>query len=308
VISNSAIKHARSAVAEIVRAEGLRAGQTFLEHHSGHGGSWSTELTAAGLVPAQSPVGVDLVVDVHYLMHETNLDRVIANHAAALGPRGVLVCEFFYAAPMITNALVDTIRHGHYLYLTLTAAVPAWRRNGLVITAAAESAEYGGSLQVSARFAATAPRRDPSVQRILDRERQQGLDRASTLEQMAQRARQATRAFREELIEFQRRGMRVVGYGAPSKASVLLTLAGVDNTLLPSAVDRSPTKAGMRIPGTQIRIDPPEALLALQPDIVVVLTWDIADEVADQLRGMFSGQPHKPTLYVPLPTPRTITL
>ena len=92
----------------------------------------------------------------------------------------------------------------------------------------------------------------------------------------------------------------VAGYGAPSKAPVLVSLAGVDDDLLPYTVDLSPAKQGCRLPGTRIPILSPDELLARRPDEVVVLTWDIADEIVDQLSRSAEGTGWRPKLFVPL--------
>ncbi len=97
--------------------------------------------------------------------------------------------------------------------------------------------------------------------------------------------------------------MSVAGYGAPSKAPVIVALAGIDQTLLPYTVDLSPDKNGRRLPGTQIPIFLPEELLRLQPEEVVVFTWDIVDEVARQLHDAARGTGWDPRFYVPLPDP-----
>ena len=102
-------------------------------------------------------------------------------------------------------------------------------------------------------------------------------------------------------------GRTVAGYGAPSKAPVLVSLAGVDDDLLPYTVDLSPAKQGCRLPGTRIPILSPDELLARRPDEVVVLTWDIAEEIVHQLSRSTEGTGWQPKLFVPLPAPRYVS-
>jgi C-methyltransferase C-terminal domain len=100
-------------------------------------------------------------------------------------------------------------------------------------------------------------------------------------------------------------GLSIAGYGAPSKAPVLLALSRVDRSLLPYTVDLSPAKSGRRIPGAGVPIHPVSTLVERRPDVIVILTWDIAEEVTTQLRKMLNGhRGWSPTLYVPLPEPR----
>lgn len=308
VDSATAMEHARRSVRDIVHREGLTPGMTFIEYDSGHGGSWKPEFERAGLVQRIPGDGADLVADVHHLMHTVALDKVLSERAEQLAPGGVFVSEFFHARPMVSGTLIDTVRHGHYLYLTLCAAVPAWRRHGLVITDAVEVPAYGGSLRVTARRAADGPVPRPTVQEVLARERAEGLYSPSSVAAMAERGRAVADAFRTQLIEFRDKGLDVAAYGAPSKAAVLLSLAKVDHDLLPVTVDRSTAKEGRRIPGAGVPIRPVTSLVENPPDIIVVLTWDIAEEIADQLRSWFEGITPKPELFVPLPSARRIAL
>lgn len=306
VDSATALEHARSSVAEVLADEGLRPGSTLIELDSAHGASWRPHFLEAGLVEAEPSGTADLVVDVHHLMHFADLDAVLSQHAARLAPGGRLVCEFFHVLPVVEKTLIDTIRHGHFVYLSVLAARPLLARHGLVVTRARLVDVYGGSVRLTAARAADRPVVDPSVEQVVARERAAGLDRVDALEALGERGARTARAFRTHLEEQRRRGRRVAGYGAPSKAPVLLALSGVGSELLPYTVDLSPAKHGTRVPGAGVPIHPVEHLLEDRPDEVVVLTWDIADEVAGQLARTSAGSGWTPRLWVPLPTPREI--
>jgi hypothetical protein len=140
------------------------------------------------------------------------------------------------------------------------------------------------------------------VAEVLDAERVAGLDRLDGLQRLADVREPVASAVREYLQEVVASGRRVAAYGAPSKAPVLLALAGVDADLLPYTVDLAPAKHGCRIPGTRIPIRPIEHLLADRPDEVLILTWDIADEVVAQLRAQAPAD-WAPRFYRPLPHP-----
>jgi hypothetical protein len=306
VDSRTAIQHAEESAARVVSEESLAPGQRVLEHDSGHGASWLPAFSRCGLVQAEPEEQADLVADIHNLMHHETLDPVLSSHAARLEPGGVLFCEFFHARPMVVGRLVDTIRHGHFVYLTLLAAEPLFARHGLTITRAREVSSYGGSLQVTARRTSEGPQVTESVQRVREAELAAGLGSRAGLEDFAAAGRAVSDRFRDHLVALAARGRRVAAYGAPSKAAVLLALAGVDRSLLPYTVDLSPAKDGRRIPGAGVPIHRVEHLLADRPDDVVVLTWDIADEVAAQLHRMAAGSGWDPTLFAPLPQPREI--
>jgi hypothetical protein len=308
VDSATAIAHAEASVAEVLRAEGLRPGATFAEHDSSHGGSWASYLVGAGLRRVGPDEPADLVLDVHNLMHETDLDQVVSARAAQLRPGGCFVAEFFHGLPMVEQTLADTVRHGHYSYLTLTAALPLLERHGLVVTRATRNPAYGGSLRITARRPPADDRADGSVESVLASEAAAGLDGPGAVTEMAGRVSGVAGRVRARIAELRDGGARVAGYGAPSKAAVLLALTGVDDALLPYTVDRSPAKHGRRVPGAGIPIRPVEHLLDDRPDVVVVLTWDIAEEVATQLGQLADGSGWQPTLFVPLPRPRELRL
>jgi hypothetical protein len=304
VESRTMLEHAEASAHRVVSREGLTAGSTVIELHSAHGGSWSPGLERLGLHSVSPDGRADLVVDVHFLMHEEDLDAVLAAHAARLAAGGVLVCEFFHALPMVERNLIDTVRHGHFSYLTLLSAIENLDRHGLIVTWVHESSLYGGSLQIAARRASYASNIDPSVADLLVRERAAGLDATIALSRFGTEGRALAQRFRGELERRRGEGRRIGAYGAPSKAAVLLALSQVDRGLLPYTVDLSPAKTGCRIPGAAVPIRAVDALLTERPDDVVLLTWDIADEVADQLTGSAAGTGWDPTLIAPLPTLR----
>jgi len=308
VDSVTALEHAAASVAAVVRDERLVTGQTVIELDSAHGASWLPRFVEAGLVEVGPDGRADLVVDVHHLMHEEDIDAVIAGHAARLADGGRLVCEFFHLLPLVRDTLVDTIRHGHFVYLSLLAAGPLFERNGMTITRAAMVDVYGGSLRVTAARTADAPVVDKTVQEIRSEERAAGLDRLDSLEALGERGSRVAQDFRTHLEGLAQQGRRVAGYGAPSKAAVLLALSRVDQTLLPYTVDLSPAKDGCRVPGAGVPIHSVQHLLADRPDDVVILTWDIADEVVAQLQRMSVDTGWAPRLHVPLPVARELSL
>jgi hypothetical protein len=308
VDSATALEHARTTVRSLLDEEAIGPGATVIELDSGHGNSWLPALREAGLVERGPGERADLVVDLHHLMHEQELDPLLAAHRARLAPGGALVCEFFHGAAMIERRLVDTIRHGHYLYLTLTAALPAFERAGLTVTRAGEVDVYGGSLRVAARASSAAPRVHDSVAAVLAAEQACGAGDHETAMVFAGEARQVAVDFRARLEALAAEGRAVAGYGAPSKAPVLLALAGIDRRLLAFTVDMAPAKDGRRIPGTGVPIRAVHALEEERPDVLVILTWDIATEVVDQLRRTLTATGWDPLVHVPLPRPREFRL
>jgi len=305
VESETMRRHAAEAAVAVLEESGLPPGATVVEIASHHGGSWLPHLVAAGLRPlAPDAVGqADLVVDVHALAHASDTDEALAAHARRLHPDGRLVLEFHHLLPLLLYGQFDTVRHGHPVYLSLLALGPALARHGLAMTSALQSAAYGGSLRVTARVDGPAALPDPSVERLLRAERAAGLDRPRALKELQKQARRTGRALYEHLLEARRTGRVVLGYGAPSKASVLLCSSGVGRELLPFTADLSPAKQGRRLPGCAVPIRSPGELLAARPDEVLILTWDIADEVAEQLAVVTSWGGR---FVVPVPEPHQL--
>jgi hypothetical protein len=307
ITSATAQRHAAQSVTELLATEHLPPAATVLELDSGHGASWLPAFRAAGLDPVHEGAA-DIVADVHHLMHEADADAAVWKLAARLAPGGVLVCEFLHVLPVVERGLIDTIRHGHYTYFSLTAFVDVLGRHGLTPTRATEVPVYGGSLRVAVRRAAEDPTIDGSVATVLARERSAGVADRMLLSSFARRGVMAASALRETLVGLRERGESVAGYGAPSKAPVLLALARIDANLLPWTVDLSAAKTGRRIPGTQVRVDAVERIFEERPDHVVVLTWDIWEEVRDQLARQARAVQWNPYLHVPLPQPQKVRL
>jgi hypothetical protein len=270
--------------ATVLDESGLGPGATVTEAASHHGGSWLPHLVAAGLrvVPLSEGRPVDLVVDVHALAHGTDTEAALAGLAARVNPTGRLVLEFHHLLPLLRQTQFDTVRHGHSVYLSVLALRPALARHGLAVTSVHASEAYGGSLRVTARPDGLATA-DPSVGEVVSAERGAGLDNPDVLRGLQERALRSRTALRRYLEDARRGGRVVLGYGAPSKAPILLCSSDIGSALLPFTADLSPAKHGRRLPGCGVPIRSPEELLAARPDEVLVLTWDIAHEVAEQL-------------------------
>ncbi|MGH8823079.1 MAG: class I SAM-dependent methyltransferase [Jiangellaceae bacterium] len=307
VDSATAIAHAERAVQSIMQEEGLQAGDTIIEIDSGHGGSWLPGFAEAGLVARDPDSSADLVVDLHGLMHEADLDAAVAAHADRIAPGGRLICELYYLGALVEDSLIDTIRHGHYSYLSLVAATHVFSRHGLVVCRAQRVPTFGGSLRLVVRRAQDGAEADASVRELTISERHSNLDNVVAVEALEKRGQAAATAFRALLVSAAETGTSVAGYGAPSKAAVLMALSDVDATLLRYTVDMSPAKTGCRIPGANVPIRPVEHLIVDEPAVVVVLTWDIAAEVITNLRRLAAASDWDPQFWVPLPKPGFVT-
>jgi hypothetical protein len=302
VESQSSRQHAQRVAAALLADRPHLAGASVREFASHHGGSWIPALAKLGCRPVTTAEPAEVVVDVHALAHEQDVHGALAKRAAAVAPDGVLVLEHHHLLPLVEEGQFDTVRHGHWSYLSLTAIHRLAPEHGLDVVQAVPEPVFGGSLRVLlARRSAGLPV-DESVPRILGAEQAAGLTDGTGLETFGQRAQASARALRTFLTDQRAAGRRVLAYGAPSKAAVLLGLSGVGRDLLDFTVDAAPLKHGLAIPGGRVPIRPVADLVAARPDVVLVLTWDIADEVVTQLESD-GGWGAEYVLPLPVPHP-----
>ncbi|HSK25563.1 MAG TPA: methyltransferase C-terminal domain-containing protein [Jiangellales bacterium] len=283
VESRTSREHAAAVVRTLLddRPE-LRTG-SYAEFASHHGGRWSSGLEAGGLHEADPGRPADLVVDVHGLAHEPDLGAALDRRAWRLARHGLLVLEAHHLLPLVTRTQFDTVRHGHFSYLSLAALSALAAARGLAVLDAVAAPVFGGSLLVTLGGPDRAEAPAPGVAAVLEQERAAGLHRPEVLTSLEGRARVAAADLHERLVDLRRSGRTVLGYGAPSKAAVLLGAAGITTELLPFTVDASAAKHGLRVPGSGVPVRPVEDLRAARPDVVLLLTWDIADEVVADL-------------------------
>lgn len=279
--SDSAAAQAAARVAYLTSLLGDRGPLSVREFRSPHGDTWMAGLVAEGWTPAGEGAA-DVVVDVQGLVHEDEFDVALGHRLAGVADGGYYVLEFHHALHLVRHGQLDLVRHGHPVYLSLIALGPALGRHGFVMLHAEPLAIYGGSLLL---VCGRAGEPDSSIAQVLAEERDAGLDDPARLVGLGQGAAASADALHEWLRAQQAAGRLVLGYGAPSKAPALLNRAHAEPGLLPFVADRAPRKWGRRMPVTRIPIRSPEELIAADPDVVLILTWDIAAEVRSQLSG-----------------------
>ncbi|NUR94034.1 MAG: methyltransferase domain-containing protein [Kribbellaceae bacterium] len=300
VESATSREHAEASVKEILSDFPELSGRVVFEFGSPHGGSWLDHLYSAGCRLAGDGEKADLVVDVHGIVHEAQYGEMLKLRAERLAPGGLLVMEFHHLLPLFIGNQFDTIRHGHWVYMSLRALRNLAALHGLTVESVRQVEMYGGSLMVMLRHTGDA-KPDPSVDVVLEDEEAAGIADEVQLGTLQEAAWHAAGALHDELVRHKAAGRTVLGYGAPSKAPLLLDLSKVTTDLLPFTVDLAPGKHGRRIPGAgMVPIRPIDDLKAARPDVVLVLTWDIADEIIAQLEADGGWGT---TYLVPLPEP-----
>jgi 2-polyprenyl-3-methyl-5-hydroxy-6-metoxy-1,4-benzoquinol methylase len=226
----------------------------------------------------------DLTAANNVLAHVPDINDFSAGFAVLLKPHGVSTFEFPHLVNMIGQRQFDTIYHEHYSYLSLTVVARIFAANGLSVFDVEEIPTHGGSLRVHAQRIDTGERPvDARVAAMLERERAAGVTTAAYYGALQGQAETIVDALNAFLIETRRVGKTVAGYGAAAKGNTMLNFAGTRPHLLPFVVDRNPAKAGKFMPGSRIPIVEEAVLRETRPDYVLILPWNLKDEVIEQL-------------------------
>jgi SAM-dependent methyltransferase len=241
------------------------------------GAETARRLRAAHPAPA-------LMVANNVLAHVPDLHDFVEGFRILLAPGGVATFEFPHLLRLMEKNEFDTIYHEHFSYISLLVAERLMGEHGLAVFDVEELPTHGGSLRLHVRHAGDASKPVTlAVGRVRAAERAAGLEGMEAYRRFAGRAVETKRALLDFLIGAHRAGKKVVGYGAPAKGNTLLNYCGIGRELLPFTVDRSTHKQGLLLPGTRIPIRPPEAIREERPDFVLILPWNLRDEIAAQM-------------------------
>jgi SAM-dependent methyltransferase len=236
----------------------------------------------------------DLIAANNVLAHVPDINDFVTGFARLLKPQGVATFEFPHLLRMVQGCQFDTAYHEHYSYLSLTAVQRIFAVNGLVVIDVEELPTHGGSLRVFAGRAdapqhpQAAPAGAERVQQMLATEAAAGMLAESFYSGFQSQAMRIKRELLSFLLQCQAQGLKVGAYGAAAKGNTLLNFAGVRPDLLPYVVDKNPAKQDQYLPGSRIPIVDEARLRAHRPDRVLILPWNLRDEVAAQLADVRS--------------------
>jgi SAM-dependent methyltransferase len=225
----------------------------------------------------------DLVAANNVFAHVPDIRGFAAGLRALVKESGLVTLEFPHLLRLIERRQYDTIYHEHYSYLSLLTASRALETAGLRVLDVEELSTHGGSLRVHARPAQAGGEPSERVKAVLDAEAVAGLHTAAGHEGFADEVLRIKSDLVEFLVGAARADKSVAGYGAPGKGNTLLNHCGIRSDLLAYTVDRSPVKQGKFLPGTHIPIYPPERIAQTKPDYILVLPWNLRDEISQQL-------------------------
>lgn len=226
----------------------------------------------------------DLTAANNVLAHVPDINDFVAGFSVLLKPTGVSTFEFPHLLRLVSESQFDTIYHEHYSYLSLTAVLRIFEKNGLVIFDVEELPTHGGSLRVYAQrkdFGCRTIRQ--SVRDLLAREAAIGMQTVEFYSGFQAKADEVKNNLLEFLIRTKQSCKSVVGYGAAAKGNTLLNYAGVRPDLLTFVVDRNPAKQSKYLPGSRIPIYDESALREARPDYVIILPWNLREELTSQL-------------------------
>jgi SAM-dependent methyltransferase len=223
----------------------------------------------------------DIIHAHNVLAHVPDLNGVVEGFRLLLKAEGRVVVEAPYVKNMIDHAEFDTIYHEHLCYFSLTTLDKLFERHGLIIEEVERLAIHGGSLRIIAGLAATTER-GQSVLDLLAEEKSWQVDQFGAYQQFADRVNRLREILRQKLTELKAEGKRVAAYGAAAKGSTLLNYFGIGQETLDFVADRSTYKQGHYMPGVHLPIYAPTKILEIQPDYLLILAWNFADEIIAQ--------------------------
>jgi len=224
----------------------------------------------------------DLILGNNVYAHVPDINDFTAGLAAALKPGGTITLEFPHLLRLVEHTQFDTIYHEHFSYLSLYTVCRIFAAAGLRVWDVEALPTHGGSLRVFGCHADDPRPETPAVGATVRAEEAAGLRECATYRQFQARAEAIKTELLHFLIEQKRAGKTVAAYGAAAKGNTLLNFCGVRPDLLPFVCDAAAAKQGKYLPGSRIPILAPEVLAERKPDVVLILPWNIADEVRTQ--------------------------
>ena len=229
----------------------------------------------------------DLIIDNNVYAHVPDIKDFNAGIKTLLKPGGTITLEFPHLLRLIESVQFDTIYHEHYSYLSLYTVNRIFAATGLKIFDVEELSTHGGSLRIYGCHAEDKRPKGASVIDLLAQEEAFGLQKLSVYQTFQEQADQVKNTLLLFLIEQKKTGKKVAAYGAAAKGNTLLNYAGIKSDLIPYVCDAAPSKQGKFLPGSRILILSPAVLQKDRPDIVLILPWNIADEITQQHSYVF---------------------
>ena len=227
----------------------------------------------------------DLIIGNNVLAHNPNLNDFVRGLKTALKPDGLITMEFPHLARLMEETQFDTIYHEHFSYFSFLAVEKIFREHGLAVFDVEELPTHGGSLRIFAAHAEDAGKSfSPRVGALRARELENGYGSIDHYLGFQKKVQAMKRSLLQILIGIKNEGKKIVGYGAPAKGNTLLNYCGIRTDFLDYTVDRSPHKQNCYLPGSRIPIKHPDRIREDKPDYVLILPWNIKEEIMEQMK------------------------
>jgi SAM-dependent methyltransferase len=258
-------------VAEVARKKGVPTHTCFFGTH-----------TARTMADHQEQA--DLLVGNNVLAQVPDLNDFVAGMKIVLKPQGVITMEFPHVVRLMESNQFDTIYHEHFSYFSFVTVERVFAAHGLTLFDVEEIPTHGGSLRIYGRHTEDASRPvETAIEALRTREQRAGIMRMETYAAFQEQVKATKRRLLDFLIRARGEKKSVVGYGAPGKGNTLLNYCGIRTDFVDYTVDRNPYKHFKYLPGTHIPIFPPERIRETRPDYVLILPWNLKDEITAQL-------------------------
>jgi hypothetical protein len=226
----------------------------------------------------------DLLLGNNVFAQVPDLNDFVAGMKILLKPNGIITMEFPHLMKLIEENQFDTIYHEHFSYFSLFTTQKILSAHGLVLFDVEELSSHGGSLRIYACHQEDVSKPvSTRVSHLLEREVKAGLNQIQHYFSFAEMVKKTKWNLLDFLISVKREGKTIVGYGAPGKGNTLLNYCGIRTDFLDYTVDRNPHKHGKVLPGTHIPIMAPEKIAETRPDYVLILPWNLKDEIMEQM-------------------------
>ncbi len=245
----------------------------------------------------------DLLIGNNVLAHVPDLNDFVGGMKVLLEEGGQITMEFPHLMRLVEDNRWDTIYHEHFSYFSFTTVSKVFAACGLRLFDVEELPTHGGSLRIYGCHADDPRPDEPRTANLVEREVAAGYSDPQLYTSYGHRVAEEKREIMQFLIDLKRQGKRIVGYGAPAKGNTLLNYCGVRTDFLDYTCDLNPHKQGQLLPGTHIPIRSPDVLRGDKPDVVLILPWNLKDEIIDQLSfirewgGVFAARAPDLTLF-----------
>ena len=330
--SPSLLQHSRLNALELIESRRLNANSLVIELASNDGyllkNFVEKGIAVLGIDPAEGPartaekIGVptlctffseslarelaangksaDVIIGNNVLAHVADLHGFVEGIRILLKEDGVAVIEMPYVKDLVDHCLFDTIYHEHLCYFSVTALDCLFRKHSLFLNDVKRLSTQGGSLRI---YVEKKENVSSTVRNMLRTEAAEKVDRIDYYQNFATKVEGIRKELRRLLEHLKQQGARIAAYGAAAKGSTLINYSGIGTDLVDFVVDRNIHKQGLYMPGKHIPVFAPEALLEQMPDYVLLLAWNVVDEILQQQKEY---QQRGGRFIVPVPNPRVL--